>query len=199
MSNEKLNNLAASYVVDKSQEIFSEIYSLLTQKWRPTYGAIARSLRTETDEVEELYEDTLMRVLERYDGSGKFERNLSRALKNARIDFIRSDKRLRSREQLIIDGERGEGTAIPELEYAVDAEDEARQKKEDQLQLISFLLQNADSETTAIISEFGNYESPNALAKAMGIHHEVVKRKLRKLAKSHDASIFGDYRQYLTA
>lgn len=199
MINEKLNNLAASYITDKSQETFTEIYTLLAQKWRPTYAAIARNLRTETAEVEELYEDTLLRVLDRHDGSGKFIQHLSSALSNARKDFIRKDKRLRERHQLTLDVEREVGTEIPELDGEAKEEYANAKKKEDQRQLISFFLQNADSETTAIISEFDNYESPNALATALGIHHETVNRKLKKLAKLYDAEAFGDYRQYLSA
>lgn len=76
-----------------------------------------------------------------------------------------------------------------------------RYKKEaDQRQLIDFLANDpsqVDRETRLIVSQFSQYESITALAKALGMHHEFVKRKLRKLSTRYDANRFGDYRDYL--
>jgi hypothetical protein len=71
--------------------------------------------------------------------------------------------------------------------------------KEDQRQLISFLTDpdKVDEITTLIVINFDKFDSITALGKALGIHHETVKRKLRKLARNYDESIFGDYSDYL--
>lgn len=76
----------------------------------------------------------------------------------------------------------------------------ANKKKADQLELIDFLItdpRQADCDTTRIVSQFSNYNSIAALSKALGIHHEVVKRKLRKLSRRYDANRFGDVYEYL--
>lgn len=73
-----------------------------------------------------------------------------------------------------------------------------RKKEADKRQLIDFLLESTtDSVTTAIVTNFPRYKSITALAKALGLHHEVVKRKLRALSRLYDANRFGDYHDYL--
>ncbi|MFC3345040.1 hypothetical protein ACFOHW_21980 [Paenibacillus abyssi] len=76
-----------------------------------------------------------------------------------------------------------------------------RKKEADQRQLIDFLVNSdpdqVDPVTTLIVTKFPQYPSITALAKALGLHHEVVKRKLRALSRRYDANRFGDYREYL--
>lgn len=71
----------------------------------------------------------------------------------------------------------------------------------DQRQLIDSLCDpsQVDDVTTAIVTNFPRYKNPNALAKGLGLHREVVDRRLRKLARNYDAELFGDYRDYLYA
>lgn len=75
-----------------------------------------------------------------------------------------------------------------------------RKKEADQRQLIDFLVNDpvkVDTVTTLIVTEFSKYPSITALAKALGLHHEVVKRKLLALSRKYDANRFGDIRDYL--
>ena len=74
-----------------------------------------------------------------------------------------------------------------------------RKNERDQRQLISFLTDpsKVDAETTAIVSNFHRHKSITALGKALGLHHQTVKRKLRKLSRNYDPNIFGNYRDYL--
>ncbi|MCM3314848.1 hypothetical protein M3626_20850 [Psychrobacillus sp. MER TA 17] len=71
----------------------------------------------------------------------------------------------------------------------------------DQRQLIDSLCDpsQVDDVTTAIVTNFPRYKNLNALAKGLGLHREVVDRRLRKLARNYDAELFGDYRDYLYA
>jgi hypothetical protein len=76
----------------------------------------------------------------------------------------------------------------------------ADKKEVDQRELIDFLVSDpsqVDRDTTRIVSQFYKYSSIAALAKALGMHHEVVKRKLRKLSRRYDANRFGDINEYL--
>ncbi|GAA0840637.1 hypothetical protein GCM10008915_36600 [Bifidobacterium pullorum subsp. gallinarum] len=76
----------------------------------------------------------------------------------------------------------------------------ADKKEADQRELIDFLVNDpsqVDHDTTRIVSQFYKYSSIAALAKALGMHHEVVKRKLRRLSGRYDANRFGDINEYL--
>lgn len=77
-----------------------------------------------------------------------------------------------------------------------------KKKEADQRQLIDFLLDRAnDPVTTLIVTKYAELQngtmSITALAKALGLHHELVKRKLRALSRYYDANRFGDYHDYL--
>lgn len=98
------------------------------------------------------------------------------------------------------DGEEDAATSRIPDEH--NLEDYVLKKKEiDKRQLIDFLLESAqiqnDSTMTAIIAEFPRHKSITALGKALGLHHEVVRRKLRSLSRYYDANRFGDIRDYL--
>lgn len=88
-----------------------------------------------------------------------------------------------------------------EIADPMNLEDYALRKKEaDQRQLIDSLVNDpsqVDPITTLIVAEFPKYKSITALAKALGLHHEVVKRKLTSLSRRYDANRFGDVRDYL--
>ena len=66
--------------------------------------------------------------------------------------------------------------------------------------VIDHLLHPAKSDiaTTAIVAilKVSSFESPTSLGKAAGVHHEVVKRKLRAMARLYDRNRFGDIRDY---
>ncbi|WP_433943657.1 hypothetical protein [Paenibacillus sp. SN-8-1] len=75
-------------------------------------------------------------------------------------------------------------------------------KKADQRQLIDFLVHSGvpDAATIALVEAYLSAPpsaSDTAIAKSIGIHHETVKRKLRKLARRYDANRFGDLDEYL--
>lgn len=73
------------------------------------------------------------------------------------------------------------------------------EKSPDKLQLIQALTEKADEFTVAAVELI--LEKPNAslnsIASEMGVHHETLKRKLKRLAKNYDQSRFGDLSQYL--
>ncbi len=69
----------------------------------------------------------------------------------------------------------------------------------DKRQLINALSKNTDSVTKKIITEYLRSENakPTAIGKAIGIHHQVVKRKVKKLARNFNESEFGNIEAYL--
>ncbi len=126
-------------------------------------------------------------------------------LKKRAVDVLRFKEGNYHRRRGFLDSTAStDETDAPKFEVVANetVEDEVLKIKEaDQRQLIDFLVNNdpsqVDPETRLIVSEFSQYPSITALAKALGLHHEVVKRKLRKLARNYDSSRFGDYRDYL--
>jgi DNA-directed RNA polymerase specialized sigma24 family protein len=82
-----------------------------------------------------------------------------------------------------------------------------KKKEPDKRKLIESLLDphQVDTVTTLIVTNMlrcdnngvPQYPSITALAKALGLHHEVVKRKLRALSRRYDANRSGDVEDYL--
>ncbi|MHA7964955.1 hypothetical protein ACX93W_12500 [Paenibacillus sp. CAU 1782] len=133
-----------------------------------------------------------------------FERALNGRLKYRRLDLLREGYRLRKSESFdaLLEASAEDGALLPRAARSdFDLEGEALQKTEvDQRQLVDFLAGNIndlDPITALIVTEFSKYKSVNALAKALGLHHEDVKRKLRRLSRRYDANRFGDYCDYL--
>lgn len=95
----------------------------------------------------------------------------------------------------------GEPLEVEDIIDAATKYNEPKTTKADQRQLIDFLLDQTqvDNVTTAIVTNLPKYRSPRALAKALGLDHKKVDRRLRKLARNYDAELFGDYRDYLYA
>ncbi len=202
MKNEqKLNSLAKDFAASRCGKVFEEIVTLLRQQWTSkSFEYIAKGLNTDQWEVEAAYDDTLMRVLYKFNGSDKFCQNLSAALKNARIDIGRKSTRLINKEVFSINEENEDETLTFEFADSFDLE-ESVIKKEDQRQLISSLCDpsKVDTLTIAVVNEFPNHDNPNALAKALGVERKTVDWRLRKLARNFDENKFGHYRDYLSA
>lgn len=106
---------------------------------------------------------------------------------------------------IFVDGLSDEdGNPTFEFESSINVELEATEpikKCEDKRQLIHALLESADEITTAIVDRM--LENPdatrNSIAAELGIHHQIVERKLKRLAKYYDETRFGDISQYLAS
>lgn len=92
----------------------------------------------------------------------------------------------------------------PEFEFAdstkVDVQAlEQIEKTPDKRELIEALVVNADEVTVAAVGLMlrNPNASLNSIATEVGIHHEILKRRLRRLAKNYDQTVFGDLSQYL--
>lgn len=197
--------LAERYLTSKKEEHFEELYKELHRKWDRSLHATAASLDADVHDLCAVYDDILLKVLNLLETSpGDFISLLNSSIKRAKISLLRKSIS-RRRFILVEEGERGDSDA-PTFEFASDynLEDHVidlvdKKKEADKRQLIDFLLQSAktDSVTMAVVTNFPRYKSITALAKALGLHHEVVKRKLRRLSRHYDANRFGDIRDHL--
>lgn len=198
----KINKLAVLYKSNCSEDSFKQIYSCLDDIRRQNKVLILKSGLGDESEALEIFHDVLLRTL--HYNPEDFVRWLNKSLKNARIDFIRRKRRW----QVMISPQEvhtDEDESIETLPFISDFNLEefvVRKTEADQLQLIDSLISDpskVDPVTTLIVTEFSKHKSITALAKALGLHHEVVKRKLRALSRYYDANRFGDYRDYLSA
>jgi DNA-directed RNA polymerase specialized sigma24 family protein len=200
MDRKKLNMLASDFKETPTDEIFNEIYRLISSVWEKKVATIANSLRADEHETTSLYEDALLRCLKEYDGIGDFLNFYVSSAARLRTNLYNKKKRLRSKEYLF-EKQIEDDENAPTFEVIDESENvEKKVMEADQRQLIDFLLSKANARTTAIVKAFLDDEPITAIAKSLGInHHETVNREIRKLAKNHEPSQFGDYHDFLAS
>ena len=205
MNNDKLNSLVISYQATKSDATFTEIFTAVSGWWT-NKRTIAQSLRSNEHDVEALYTDTLVKAVERYDGTGDFMNYYKKAVTLERANLYRKCRTKHKHEifsQQITGLDEGDDGNPNQLEalYGTTEQHPFKTKEADQRQLIDFLLEGADATTTAIVEAFLAHSKPNvtAIAKELGMHHQQIIRTLKRLAGKFDSKQHGDYRDYLVA
>lgn len=209
MNLSQLNSLAVLHRENRTQETFYDLYKEARQLLLKVHIAMTvKGRRGDEHDAEESFDEAVMSLAER-DDVENFGEALSAALRIKRVFVERGNVRREKRYQITADQteeqEDGSHTAMCVLTDGVSAEDMAidnlTQKKDAQKrQLLSSLIDPAkvvDHDTRLIVSQFSQHKSINTLGKALGIHHEVVKRKLRKLSRGYDGNRFGDVNEYL--
>jgi DNA-directed RNA polymerase specialized sigma24 family protein len=204
MNNNKLNSLVLTYQQTKSNAVFTEIYAEVSGWWSNS-KTIAKSVRSSEHDIVALYEDTLLKTIDRYDGSSDFLNFYKRSVVNNRANLYRKHKRQHEREiyeQQVAppSDEDGNPNQLESL-YGTTEQTPFTKKEADQRQLIDSFLNGADAKTTAIVKAFLTHPNPSvtAIAKVLGMHHQQVIRALEKLAGKFDSKQHGDYRDYLFA
>lgn len=205
MNNSELNRLIVSYQTDRNDDTFTKIYETIANTWT-NLEKVAKSVRADIYEITALYEDVLLKCIDKYDGRTDFIRFYRHCLTRERAELywykkLRYESEIKECEinendemdfeRLINSANDVDGTAATVLET----------KRADQRQLIDFLLSGADATTTAIVEAFLNEKkpTPTAIGKKLGLHHSTVLRKLTSLASKYDSKKFGDYRDFLVA
>ncbi|UKS30209.1 hypothetical protein LOZ80_15210 [Paenibacillus sp. HWE-109] len=211
MTKEQLNSLVISYKLRPTEDSFRAIYDEYEPKWsRSVYGDAKRTC-TDQSTMFALYDDALMKAIDKWDSSlGDFANYLARWINRARSNLQRTSLRRLKREQSIIERKSDEeDTPISELDridngYRVEDHVYERmhtKKEAEKLSLLDSILEPTkvqnDSAMTVIIKEFPRYKTVNALAKALGLQRNTVDRKLRSLSRQFDANRFGDIEDYL--
>jgi hypothetical protein len=200
----KLNRLAIAYKLNPSDDSFSELYHEAKHIFdKVNRGRLVRSGWGDESDADGVFNAVILK-LSREPDVLDFTKAMSTALKNATINFIKSAKSYRKRNALTIDITNHDEDAptsdvVDNYNLEEDVLSQLRKKEDDQRQLIVSLIDPAkvDNDTTLIVSQFPQHDSITALAKALGMHHEFVKRKLRKLSRGYDANRFGDVNEYL--
>lgn len=195
--NEKLNKLVISYQETRCDIIFGEIYSIVSAEWKGL-RSVARSIRSDEHETLAIYEDTLLRCIEVYDGRGNFTNLLKRSIWRARRDvYLKNGNRLKN-EIHQLESDDGKLFEIKDESSNIEISDI---KEADQLALIDSLLKDADELTIGVVKTFLKHPkpTPTAIGKSLGLHHSTVIRKLERLAGKFDSKQYGSHRDYLVA
>jgi DNA-directed RNA polymerase specialized sigma24 family protein len=210
--NQQLNMLAAAYRRSQDQKAFEELVRLFRPEWERRKRADAKRAMTDVATIESMYLEVLWRCASTYEDTGDFANMVSRAIKRRRIDLLRANKTIQRRiKYASIDGDDSDAPTFEIAEefdpqYSSSTEEivikkMTTKKEKDKVSLVSHLIESAktlnDEATMKIIEQFPQYDRPSTLAKALGMHHETVKRKLLRLSRFYDANRFGDIREYL--
>jgi hypothetical protein len=200
LNNEKLNEAVAAYQADRNDETFAIVYAMVKPEWRKA-AAVAKSIRSTTEEIIALYEDLLLWCADNYDGKSQFIYFYRSSVAMGRARLYKKKATLSKRE--VYQSPSDEAATLEETVAAdFNLEEMALSKKEaDQRQLIDFLLNGADDFTAATVKAFLQHPKPTAtaIAKELGVHHSKVLRALTRLAAKYDSTIFGEHRDYLFA
>lgn len=213
MENKKLNSLVVLYQQTKDDDTFTKIYELVAKTWR-NLEAVARSLHSNVHEVTALYEDVLLKCVDRYDGKTNFINFYNFSLSRARADLYKKKKRRYEFEVYIIDTDEFENDE--EYFFNRDNKEDStaatvlkKKMEANQRQLIDFLVRDADDLTTAIVKVALAYQPRQTLGRSasferqiadtLGIDKRTVKRKLTRLASKFDSKKLGDYHDFLVA
>jgi hypothetical protein len=205
LEKQQLNNLIIRYKESKEDLVFDEIYREIIGKVKRMNGKIAKSMGATPEEVIDLYVDTLLRCIGKYDGRRDFENFYNLSVKRARRDLARHKDYVSKNEYLYEDmakaNDESEAATFDirddfDLEHTIISK-----KRADQWRLIDSLTKDMDAETTAIVQAYLTLPKPNPLAveKATGICRKKVSRKLNRLAARFSTKQFGDYTDYLIA
>lgn len=141
----------------------------------------------------EIFDEVFMDIT---DSIQNVERWFNKALHLRRIDASRHLKS-RSKYEQVKDTLLKTAPTVDNVETTVIQKEEA-----DHRQVIDFILRAAkpDATTTAIVEAYliaPASASRKEIARSLGLHHEVVKRRLQSLSRHYDANRFGEHYDYL--
>lgn len=201
-----INAAVTQFQLTKCEKAFTEIYKHIYEGDRNIIKKFARSYAIDEHDVESMINDRILATTANFDSTlGKFKNAVYRAIKNGCIDLQRKRKREGDYRTDVMykddDGEQSELYEIIEVAPTTNEDDIVKeiQEKNDQRQLVKFLLEKADELTLTSASAFIQSNSYRQAAKLTGTTHVTVKSRIRKLSKQYDSKRFGSYYDYFTA
>lgn len=202
-----INEKVLEYQVSKEEEIFEDIYkevifSLIRGKKEIYFKKIASNTKTDTHDVAATFDDTVFEAINKYKKGNQFIHYFKWLWKRRITNLYNKEKSYR--ENVIYDeDEKFEDEGTETLLQKIPITDLDCYKGlmlQDQRQLIRQLTRDENERTTAIVQTFLSTElTPTAIGKKLGLHHEVVKRALTRLAAKHNPKQYGSHRDYLVA
>jgi len=186
-------NYQQSYLQFINKNInFNDFYQSLKSLLDIHKRKAMRTYNFDEHTAQEIFDDVILTITE---GIDNFEHWLNKALHLSRIDYDR--KRVTKRKYEVVHEYISETAATVK-----GADVELLKKETDHRQVIDFLVRHSpsDAATTAIVEAYlftPGSVSRKEIARTLGLHHEVVKRKLNRLSRYYDGNRFGDIYDYL--
>lgn len=199
-----INHAVTTYLEAKGDVALTQVYRDLLSVYQPKldYWSSTTFMANDHD-MQELFDDRFMATLDSVErNGGDFVKLFHHSLHNRYKSLLRKLKTRRKFEQYEIDREGEDKAATFELadDYRFEEHIDAKQK-DDQRQLIDFLVCGENERTTAIVQAYLNHPKPNAtaIAKEIGLDHKQVSRALTRLAAKYSTKQFGSHLDYLVA
>lgn len=207
MSLEKLNIAFREYKANSCQDSLLSMYKIARRTFLvPNRGKLITMGYIDPNDADTIFDDVFWKLSKDH-GIKDFALAMRTSLRNARIDFVRSENSRRKKIEHYLDEHTAESEGAPTLILKANADVEGEvlhreeKKRTNQRQLIDSLLESAkillDPTMTAIIEGTMRGETPNAIAKSLGLQRNTVDRKLRRLARNYDRQVHGDISDYL--
>jgi DNA-directed RNA polymerase specialized sigma24 family protein len=199
----KINENYLLYSQNPTKEAFEQLYLAAENLVKTVSNNFAKSSKVPVEEFLSLLAFEVWKSTKTFDKTKGTEYSTwLRTRLNQQAIAVTKGKENTYRRRVEVMDTTDENAPTFEVGDELNLEDFVLNKKEaDQRQLIDFLTDptKVDATTTKIVEAFPQYKSITALAKALGLHHMLVRRKLESLIKNYDESAFGDYRDYLYA
>ncbi|ARD57416.1 sigma-70 family RNA polymerase sigma factor [Bacillus safensis] len=96
-----IDALVIEYRETKNELVFNELYRELIDKQRKKFSTIARSINSNESDVMALYEDIMMKCIEKWDGIRPFEHLYKFSMKRARANVYRNQSARRDKETIV--------------------------------------------------------------------------------------------------
>lgn len=183
MEKQTVNRLYDGFL--NGQNNFSELYNSLV-------GLRTKILNTLDEHTKvEIFDDCILSVVSKRIPNEDFYNYVSRSLRNAKMDYLRKQKKRRDFEVV--------SEFIEETAATVSDDYSVTKREAEHRQVIDFLLAQAptDAITTAIVNGVLNSTSPdvtpNGIGIQLGCHPQQIRRKLRKLSRYYDEAVFGSF------
>lgn len=210
----EINELAIRYTNSEGTEtkdvIFNDLYRKVTEMWRKENAILLLARRYQMS-YEDAYSIALEKLYFTAEGFKSFEKEdgartvfyhyLTKNISNAFIDYLRRKiKRSEHEVEAFEDSMESDPHLIKYIPRAnEDGEDlDEYIKGSEQRQLLAQLLEKADDKCRQAVEAFSKTTSYHAASKELGISNHAVKRRIQKVAKLFDTSIYGDIHDYFT-
>jgi len=202
-----INYAVTQYIGTGSEAALTQIYRNLLSEYQPRLNYWESSTYMANDhDMAEIFDETFLKSLDAVESNGgDFVKLFNRSLNNRYKSLLRKLRVRRIREQYELerddldwDKDHIHGEIADEYRFE---EYLGAKQKDDQRQLIDFLVRGENERTTAIVQAFLNHPKPTAtaIAKEIGLDHKQVSRALNRLAAKFSTKQFGDYHDYLVA
>jgi DNA-directed RNA polymerase specialized sigma24 family protein len=203
-----INHLVSKYHKEKDEAQLVSIYRDLLTEYQPRldYWSATTTFLSGEHDMQAIFDDRFMTALKATEtNGGDFVKYFHRSLSNGYKSLLRNLGVRRRYEQYETENSDDDSAKV-EVASEYSTEEEVIEKftakqKDDQRQLIDFLVRGENERTTAIVQAFltTDLKTPTAIGKYLGLDHKQVSRALTRLAAKYSTKQFGNYTDYLIA